>query len=347
MTPLLRLAIAAGAALTTAGISGAAIRAAGPVDRPRDRGSHLAPTTTSGGLGVIAALAVGLLVLGQDFSGAEAHAAPSLTAFVLAAALGAMGALDDLFDLPARPKLLIQGLAALLFTAFGARVEAISSPFGAASLGPLFGALGSALWIVVVVNAVNFMDGVNGLAAGACLLMLTAAAAACHVAGREAAALLAILAAAGLMGFCPWNFPKARLFQGDAGSLFTGFILAAVLLIAPGPGAGGRVPLLFGPTLLTPFLTDVLLTLVRRARRRARLLDAHAEHLYQRWFAAHGRRHAAVTLRVLAIIGLYSVLALGLLATRDPGAQWTVFGAGVAVAVGAWLWLSARLDHRR
>ncbi len=138
----------------------------------------------------------------------------------------------------------------------------------------------------------------------------------------------ALAGAAATAGFLPFNL-KGRLFQGDAGALFGGFLFAALCLVACGRDGRGPVGLWFGPTTLLPFLTDVLLTLLRRARGRRSLLQAHREHLYQRWLAAApGRTHAALALRTTAAM---------------TTAATSMGGAATAVATTA----AVRLRHGR
>ena len=197
--------------------------------------------------------------------------------------LGLVGAWDDLFDLGARFKLLTQIVLSLLFAVFVARIEAIPLTSGLnLPLGAVVGVIGTALWLVVVINAVNFMDGANGLAPGAVAITLLAFALTAFQQGAPSYGGTAIVAALAAFGFLPWNFPKARLFQGDAGALFSGFLLAALAVIGAGPRGQGPVFLLFAPLALLPFLVDVLLTLLVRAKAKKRLFDAHSEHLYQR-----------------------------------------------------------------
>ena len=136
-------------------------------------------------------------------------------------------------------------------------------------LAPVF----ALAWLLFTTNAVNFMDGLNGLAAGSasagCLMM------ALH-AGLRAAWPEAVIAAA-VAGFLPFNYPAARIFMGDVGSQFLGFLLAALALRhANDPGLSAILPLS-----LSPMLLDVAATLLRRWRCGARLTEAHRGHFYQ------------------------------------------------------------------
>jgi UDP-GlcNAc:undecaprenyl-phosphate GlcNAc-1-phosphate transferase len=265
----------------------------------------------------------------------------------LALVMGVIGALDDLYDIGAKTKLLLQAALALVFAVLVAHVEALPLGLGLKlALGPLVGIAGVALWIVVAANAVNFMDGANGVAPGAQVCLFTAMAAAAH-ARYPLIAQASMAAALACAGFLPWNL-RGRLFQGDAGALFCGFLFAglAILMIQPAsePASPGR-GLYFGPLILLPFLTDVLLTLAVRARRGQSLLQAHRDHLYQLWLLKDSRRsHGALAWRTMLIMAAYGAFGLGMLACA-PSVQPLMFAAAVAVSAGSWGLLRRRLER--
>ncbi|MHB8287456.1 MAG: glycosyltransferase family 4 protein, partial [Caulobacteraceae bacterium] len=292
---LVGAAIAAGlvSAVTACGLAGL-IAWAGPVDPPGSRTSHKRPTPTSGGLSMLAAAGLGAVVFARLCGGCGGFA-PLAATLALAGVLGGMAALDDLYDFGAKAKLLAQAIAGLIFAVFVARIEVLPLGFIDLPLGPVIGSLGTALWIVVATNAVNFMDGANGVAPGAEVIALAAFALAAFGAGLPAIGGVTLAGAAACAGFLPWNL-RGKLFQGDVGALFSSFLLAGLAVLATQTGAGhATVFLYFAPLALFPFLTDVLLTLLVRARRGERLFEAHRDHLYQLWLKADpGRRHLAL-----------------------------------------------------
>jgi UDP-N-acetylmuramyl pentapeptide phosphotransferase/UDP-N-acetylglucosamine-1-phosphate transferase len=257
--------------------------------------------------------------------------------------MGVIGALDDLFDIGAKTKLLLQAALALVFAVFVAHVEILPLGLGLdLPLGPLVGIAGVALWIIVATNAVNFMDGANGVAPGAqvCMFLAMTLAARGH---DPLVAEVATVAALACAGFLPWNL-RGWLFQGDAGALFCGFLFAglAILLTAP-PGSPG-LSLYFGPLILLPFLTDVLLTLAVRARRGQSLLQAHRDHLYQLWLRQASKpSHIALAGRVMLIMAAYAGFGLVMLAC-PPQVQPEMFAAAVAVSALGWGLLRRRLE---
>ena len=339
------LIIGAGvAALGSASLCGL-IAWCGPVDPPRARGSHRRPTPTSGGLGLLAGAAVGTATAMALISPAGRCGLPAVAAVVATAGgLGLLGALDDMVDLGAKAKLAIQAVVALAFAfAFGA-VKALPL-FGSLTLPlwPWAGAVGAALWIVVATNAVNFMDGANGVAGSTLAVALGALGLGALGAGEPAVAAAAFAGAAANAGYLPWNL-GGRLFQGDAGALFSGFLFAALSVVAERGGRG--LYIYFGPLALLPFLTDVLLTLLVRARAGQALLEAHRDHLYQLWLARPGRSHGALARRVAAIMGAYGGYAL-LVQHAPTGWRLALFGCGLAVCVGAWMGGRVRLEGEK
>jgi len=260
------LLLALGVALFSACIVALMIRVR-VLDTPGLRSAHKHPVPKGGGVGSMAGFLVGSLVaLGP---------APGMAALaVLAAAvlLAAFAWLDDLRQFSPWLKLAAQLLAAVI-------VLLACHPLP----GPPVLAWGVALlWLVFVTNAVNFIDGLNGLASGAailfCLILALVAPGAAGAPG-SAAALLALMLAAGLLGFLPFNYPRARIFMGDVGSQPVGLVLASLTLLRwqqAGPG-GALLPAL----MLSGLLFDVAFTLCRRALAGARLAEAHRGHLYQ------------------------------------------------------------------
>lgn len=332
-------AVAAGAVLATvlSCVLAGLLVWAGPVDAPHERGLHERPTTTSGGIAVMAGVGLGVVALGW-LAPAPLGGLRSLAAATgFAALLGVIGACDDLFDFGAAAKLAAQAAVALLFAATVARIQALPLGLGASLSLPAFvGIAGTALWLVVAGNAVNFMDGANGLAPGAIVIALLALATACLASGMPAAGGLALVGAGAGAGLLPWNL-RGLLFQGDAGALFSSFLFAALsVIVSAGPG---RLFLYFGPLLLLPLLTDVLLTLAVRALGRRPLMQAHREHLYQLWLQRDGRPHLALAWRVWLIMALAATAALSL---QHAPVSVQPLAFALAVAVCALSWAMAR-----
>jgi len=177
-------------------------------------------------------------------------------------------------------KLAAQLLAALAAVGSGLYVSVYRLPW----IGPLdlrwAGAIATIAWILFATNAMNFIDGLNGLAAGAALIANGFLAVIAAGQGAWFVYFSSLLLAAGLAGFLPFNFPRARIFMGDVGSQFCGFMLA-ILGVAAARFETVELSFLVVPMLLSGVLTDVGFTLIRRALAGDRLIEAHRGHLYQ------------------------------------------------------------------
>jgi UDP-GlcNAc:undecaprenyl-phosphate GlcNAc-1-phosphate transferase len=276
---LRHLAFTAALALLSAAVVRAMI-AARVLDRPDPRKVHTLDTPKGGGVGVVVAFLVGIAVLYRFAEFARLADEYFIGVIEASVAIAVVAFLDDLFDWKFTVKLAIQVLAALVAVGSGIYVVDYRLPY----VGPLYiGWLAppaTVLWLLFATNAMNFIDGLDGLAGGVALIT------ACFVAGIAAfsggwfAYFAALLLAAGLAGFLPYNFPRARIFMGDVGSQFCGFILA-VLAVVASRFDNAELSFLIVPMLLSGVLFDVAFTLIRRAFNGEPLTEPHRGHLYQ------------------------------------------------------------------
>jgi len=277
-----------------------------------ERSSHTGRTPTGGGVGVAAAMAVTVLVAWLTGFGSEL-----LWAAPVSLAACAVGWCDDRRDLRALPKfaLMLAVVCPVVLLVPEARLTSVPLPFvGVLELGVATVPL-SLFWLVGYANAFNFMDGIDGIAGWTAALAGLAFAVLGALAGDGNTLLLGSLTAGVALGFLPWNFPRARIFMGDAGSLPLGFLIAFTALSAAHSGA---LPFPGAVLLLGPFLFDVMLTLVRRTLRGASLGEAHREHLYQR-LAQQWGGHPRVTLLYAGFAVCTSAAAVIYRATHDLG----------------------------
>jgi len=268
-------------------------------------------------------------VLAASFTAVPASGlAPVL---LITALFGALGLADDLATVNTRLKfLLFAGLCLALVPAAGPVTRLPFTLDIGLDLPVWLGVLGSALFVFVVVNAVNFMDGSDGMLAA---VMIPASAGLClagMVSGTGAASLIGVALAGALAGFAVLNRPPAKVFAGDVGSLTAGAAYAGGALAMAGQGFSGSLWL--APLFVLVFLADVLLTLLRRLRHGRLSLQAHREHAYQRLIQSgwsHGR---------LALI--YGALTLGIVLTGLAAAQGpdglvpAVFALWVVILIG-------------
>jgi len=276
---LRHLAFAVGLALLSAAMVRGMI-AVRVLDRPDPRKAHTQATPKGGGVGIVVAFLVGIAVL-YRFAEFSRLADPYFVGVIEASlAIAIVAFLDDLYDWKFTVKLTAQVLAAVVAVASGIYVADYRVPY----IGPLYvGWLGppaTVLWLLFATNAMNFIDGLNGLASGVALIASIILAAIAAAAGGWFAYFPALLRAAGLAGFLPFNFPNARIFMGDIGSQFCGFMLA-ILAVVASRFEDVELSFLIVPMLLSGVLFDVAFTLVRRAVSGERLTEPHRGHLYQ------------------------------------------------------------------
>lgn len=280
LTALLRhLLFAAGLAMLSALIVRLMISAR-LMDRPDGRKVHEMPTPKGGGIGIVAAFLVGIAVLYQ-FADFARLADPYFLGVIEASVTIAIVAfLDDIYDWNYSVKLAAQVLAAMVAVGSGLYVRVYHLPYvGALTVAWLTPAV-TLFWLLFATNAMNFMDGLNGLAGGVAFIAATFLAAIAATHDGWFAYATSLLLAAGLAGFLPFNFPRARIFMGDVGSQFCGFMLA-VLGVVASRFQGVELSFLLLPMLLSGVLFDVAFTLVRRVLAGERITAPHRSHLYQ------------------------------------------------------------------
>lgn len=315
------------------------VAASGPVQLPNHRSCHKRPTPQSGGLGVLAGVGIGMLLLGlfqPTALGLTATDLMSMTSIlVFLTLLAGIGFIDDICELAPGAKLAgLLTLSVALAAAVGGVRDLPLFGVYTLQLPLLLGVLGAALWVFAVANASNFMDGANGLLSGSLLIAFCALGLCAATMQAPSAVVLSLVAAAALVGFIPLNArTSAKVFLGDIGALFLGGLFAVTALIYANAAPLGAVFLC--PALIAPILVDVLLTQYARLRRRESLLEAHREHAYQRRIVS-GVKHLDVSrgvwLQTLACAGIV-LAANALLPILGPAAG--VLGLVASITVCA------------
>jgi UDP-GlcNAc:undecaprenyl-phosphate GlcNAc-1-phosphate transferase len=333
---LRHLVFAAGLACVAAVVVRAMV-SAGVMDRPAARKAHTVPTPKGGGVGIVVAFLLGISVL-YGFADFARLADAYFRGVVLAAvAIAVVAYWDDLRDFPFVVKLGAQVGAALLAVGTGLYVEVFNLPLlGPVDLG-IWGAVVTVGWILFATNAMNFIDGLNGLVGGT--VLVACAFLAVIAAGQEGwfVYFAALLLAASVAGFLPFNFPNARIFMGDVGSQFCGFVLA-MLGVAAARFQAVEMSFLLVPMLLAGVLFDVAFTLVRRGLAGENVAQAHRSHLYQ---VAH---RSGVDARAIAAVHWGFAALGGMVALAfthaGPGAKLPLLLALLVPQLG-WLWFVA------
>ena len=293
-------------------------RRLGLIDVPNARSSHAVSTARGGGLGLASGVIAGILLL-SIFGDRPTQAVTVLLAGV--GAIAAMGAMDDLRSMPPGLRLLGQVLIAVaVVVGLGGVARVPLPPPLDLSMGWLAAPFG-VLWLVTVTNFYNFMDGIDGLAAGQAVASCVGIA----IAGWATGAIdFAVVLAAAAVGFVVFNRPPARIFLGDVGSTSLGFALAGMALLAP---LGERHMAVFAVAVgLALFLLDPFDTLVRLARVGHRIGTAHRSHSYQ--LLTPTRAYHTVVAGALVSAGLVLSVAGGI-TFRVPFTAWPAAALGV------------------
>ncbi len=313
------------AALATHAVRGYALRRL--LDLPNDRSSHRVPTPRGGGLAIVAAFGFAVTwMYGQGL-------VPFDWLMALAGALpvAAAGFWDDHGHVPARWRFLVQVAAASWAIYWLGGFDSLRFAGDTHSLGWLGAPLGI-IFIAWILNLFNFMDGIDGIAGVEAITVALSAALLSWLAPERAlpgSAEAAIALAAATGGFLQWNWPPAKIFMGDVGSGFIGFLLG---VFAARTAMAGEPSLAAWLILMGVFFVDATVTLLRRVASGQRWYEAHRSHAYQHAARRWGS-HRRVTLSVLAI-NLAWLLPLALAAARWPDMEAIFLAIAYAPLVG-------------
>lgn len=282
----------------------------GLLDVPNERSSHVVPTPRGGGVGIVVGTSVAALVLAAF----GAVSLPTLCIFIIGgAAVALVGFFDDRIRLSARVRLAVHfgAAGAALYWVGGLPPMQIGDDLVTSSWGGyVLGALG----IVWSLNLFNFMDGIDGIAASeGAFMTLGGAAIALWLGSSGEFPIMACVVGVACLGFLVWNWPPAKIFMGDAGSGYVGYVLAVLALLAGRDNPAGLfVWLILGAL----FFVDATVTLVRRVLRRERVYEAHRSHAYQ-WLSRRWGSHKKVTLLTIAV-NVCWLFPCALYAARHP-----------------------------
>jgi Fuc2NAc and GlcNAc transferase len=297
----------------------------GVMDIPNERSSHTTATPRGGGLSIVLACTVcliGFALLGLTSSRL------AIGLVVGGGSVAAIGFLDDRRPLPAGLRLAVHVAAAAWAVAWLGGLPAIRVGNLLLSAG-WCGSVLAVLGIVWTLNLFNFMDGIDGIAASEAVFVAGAAVLlSLHVTPFDVAPVAAVCGAAAA-GFLLWNWPPAKIFMGDVGSGYLGYVLAILAMAATiSDPVAVWVWLILGGA----FFVDATVTLARRTIRGDRLHEAHRSHAYQ-WLARRWGGHLPVTVTLLALNVLW-LFPAAWLAERHPAlALWILIAAYLPLIV--------------
>jgi UDP-GlcNAc:undecaprenyl-phosphate/decaprenyl-phosphate GlcNAc-1-phosphate transferase len=340
-----------------------AIRA-GAIAVPRGRDVHTVPIPRLGGVAIYLGVVAGVFVASQlpVLRRAFDYSNETVAVLVAGGLIVTVGALDDRYGLDALTKLAGQATAAGVLVLMGVQWTAVYLPWGGTGgstgsvllLGQDQGVLITVFLCVLLVNAMNFVDGLDGLAAGIGTIAATATCAfALGLLGQQNGdvnayppALIAAVLAGACAGFLPHNFQPARLFMGDSGSMFIGLTLAAATTTASGrtnystTGATGALalvtPLIVVAAVVFVPLLDLLMAVVRRTRAGTSPFAPDKMHLHHRLLEiGHSQRRAVLLIYLWAGVLAFGAVALALIDNAFVVVWIVTVGVLVAVLASA------------
>lgn len=336
----------------------------GAVVAPDERRVHLRPTATLGGLAMYLGFLAGMAAASRlhQFDPVFEGTSEPVGIILAATIIFLVGMIDDLREVSAPAKVAGQVLAGGVLSLLGVTMLYFRIPFGDfLALSPDLAPLITVLWVIGMANAVNLIDGLDGLAAG--IVGIAAGAFALYSsklfdlgllpnASNSISPLIAVIVLGMCAGFLPFNFHPARIFMGDGGALLLGLLMASSTLLVGGQTAedvSGSTFFFFAP-LFIPFfilgvpILDTVFAIIRRASRRTGVAVADKEHLHHRLMRlGHGQRRAVLILwawtAILSGFALYPVFT-------DKGNAVVPFGAA-ALAVALYTVLHPEVRRTR
>ena len=302
-------------------------------DVPNDRKEHLAPVPTMGGIAIVAGMVMALL-LWFPF----AHDMRQICFFFSIVALFGLGIMDDLKDLSAKYKFIIQIALAALIAISGIRINSFDGLFGIYELPVSAQYSFTILAIVGITNAFNLIDGIDGLAGGLSFMSLVTLGLFLTISGDASTALIAFALAGGTLGFLYFNFNPARIFMGDTGSLVIGFVVAVLCIqlmriniLSPQPVLSHAPMFVLGLVLIPVFDTiRVFASRIWKGRSPFAADKTHIHHLLTNQGFSH-----VFAIRVIYFVHAVVLIEAYLLQSLRP--EWTLllaFTFMIAVTTG-------------
>ena len=290
------------------------------MDHPNERSLHTTPIPRGGGVAILVAF---LLVIGMTSFFQGIVVSPLLLFCMLLIAV--ISFLDDCYSLSAALRFFIHFCAAVLLVANGFELMVLELPAVIWQWPNFIALLVSSLFVVWSINLYNFMDGMDGFAAGMAILGFSCFAILGWQADHQAFMTANLILVGAVFGFLWFNFPPAKIFMGDAGSSTLGFCMAAFSLWA---SVEHIFPIWVAILVFSPFIIDASVTLCCRLYRRERIWEAHKKHYYQRLvLLGWGHKKTVVYAYILMVLcGVSSGFAMHVSVTSQLG---IVLGWGV------------------
>ncbi len=244
------------------------------VDKPDERKIHKKPIPLLGGLGMLIAFIIPLLVFATDI-----YRALMITLSLVLITI--LGILDDIYDIRANKKLAVQLICTTIIVIAGIKIDFARFIISNLFLANIIDIIISFLWIIGITNAINLVDGLDGLAGGVSLISAIGFWIVGAISKGNSVVLLASLLAGSVLGFLFYNFNPARIFMGDAGSTFLGLCLAIIALLIPKYSVDKSS--LYAPILILALpIFETGVSILRRSFMKQNILTADKQHLHHK-----------------------------------------------------------------
>ncbi|WP_239256933.1 MraY family glycosyltransferase [Listeria ilorinensis] len=269
-------------------------------DKPDKRRVNIKPIPSLGGLAIYISFTIGLFMLPIDKS-------LVVPLFVSGTIMMLTGLIDDIFEMKARFKLIGQLLAAIVIVLFGGiEITFINLPFGGDIHFGVFSIPLTIIWIVAITNAVNLIDGLDGLAAGVSTIALLTIMCMAFIMQDPVVIMLAMVLIAATLGFLPYNFHPAKIFMGDTGALFLGFVISVLSLM--GFKNVTFISLIVPILILGVPIADTLFAIIRRIVTKQPIAMADKFHMHH-CLMNLGFTHRQTVILIYAISALFSLFS--------------------------------------
>lgn len=282
----------------------------GAIDYPKSRGLHSEPMPRMGGIAIVLGFMTSVLCLipfVEDFLSTQ------FLGFIIGGVIIVMlGMFDDVYELNAKFKFIIQIVVALIVVKTGTRIDFIMWPFW--EYFKDFSAPITIIWIIGVINAVNLIDGVDGLAAGVTSISSLCLTVLCILSGSELAVVLTATLAGSCLGFLPRNFSPAEVYMGDTGSTFLGYVLAVSSCIGVYKSYAVLSVFIAVLAMALPIL-DTLFAMIRRAVQHKPIMSPDRGHLHHRLIDS-GYTHTQAVIVMYGLSVVSAIIAI-LIAIKD------------------------------
>ena len=280
----------------------------GAIDEPKHRGMHNKPIPRLGGIAIVAGFVVTLLLMIPFVE--ELRTMEVAGFFVGGIIIVITGILDDVYNIRARTKLVLQMAAAAVVIASGTYIEFVFWPF--ATHLSVFAVPVTFLWIIGITNAVNLIDGLDGLAAGVASICALCLVVLCIISGEPVAVVLSAALAGTCLGFLPRNFSPAEVFMGDTGALFLGYVLAVTSIIGVFKTYAMLSVVIAIFALALPIF-DTVYAMGRRMANGKPIMTADRAHLHHRLIdAGLSTNRTVIALYGMSLIGAAIAIAIAI-----------------------------------